>query len=54
MSDRLLEITEQRFVEDDLNTLVEYGLLRHDYNPKGDNIYIFTRAASRLVSDKNS
>ena len=49
-----LEITEQRFVEDDLKTLVEYGLLRHDYNSKGDNIYIFTRAASRLVGDKNS
>lgn len=49
-----LEISEQRFVEDDLNTLVEYGLLRHDYNSKGDNIYIFTRAASRLVGDKNS
>lgn len=44
-----LEIAEPRFVEDDLRTLVEYGLLRHDYNSKGDNLYIFTRAASRLV-----
>lgn len=49
-----LEITDPRFVEDDLQTLLEYGLLRHDYNKKGENIYIFTRAASRLVSDKNS
>ncbi|MFT6780083.1 MAG: hypothetical protein ACJAV1_004032 [Paraglaciecola sp.] len=49
-----LEISEPRFVEDDLRTLLEYGLLRHDYNSKGDNLYIFTRAASRLVADKKS
>ncbi len=46
-----IEITEPRFVEDDLNTLIEYGLLRHEYNSKDDNVYIFTRAASRLVQD---
>ena len=45
-----LQIDEPRFVEDDLRTLLEYGLLRHEYNSKGDNLYIFTRAASRLVS----
>ena len=49
-----LEISEPRFVEDDLRTLLEYGLLRHDYNSKGDNLYLFTRAASRLVADKKS
>lgn len=49
-----IEITEPRFVEDDLKTLVEYGLLRHDYNSKGDNLYISTRAASRLVCENNS
>jgi hypothetical protein len=49
-----LEISEPRFVEDDLRTLLEYGLLRHDYNSKGDNLYVFTRAASRLVADKKS
>tara|TARA_Y100000296_G_C5064800_1_gene201783 strand:- start:110 stop:679 length:570 start_codon:yes stop_codon:yes gene_type:complete len=49
-----LEIVEPRFVEDDLKTLVEYGLLRHDYNSKGDDLYIFTRAASRLVDEQIS
>jgi len=49
-----LKIAEPRFVEDDLKTLLEYGLLRHDYNSNGDNLYIFTRAASRLVGDNNS
>lgn len=45
-----LEITEPRFVEDDLATLVELGLLRHAYNSKGSNMYMFTRSASYLVS----
>ncbi len=45
-----LEINEQRFVEDDLQILIEYGLLRHDFNSNGDNLYIFTRAAAKLVS----
>ncbi len=49
-----LEISEPRFVEDDLKTLLEYGLLHHDYNSKGDNLYVFTRAASRLVSSRKS
>lgn len=47
-----LDITEQKFVEDDLKTLVEYGLLRHEYNKSGNNIYMFTRAGSQLVQDK--
>lgn len=49
-----LDIAEPRFVEDDLRTLLEYGLLRHDYNSKGENLYIFTRAASRLVAGEHS
>ena len=49
-----LEISEPRFVEDDFKTLLELSLLRHDYNSKGENIYIFTRAASRLVGAKDS
>ncbi len=49
-----LEISEPRFVEDDLKTLLGYGLLRHDYNSQGHNLYIFTRAASRLVGNENS
>lgn len=44
-----IEYDEPRFIEDDLKSLIELGLLRHDYNSKGDNLYIFTRAASSLV-----
>lgn len=46
-----LEISEPRFIEDDLSTLVELGLIRHDYNSKGENIYLYTRAGSRLVGN---
>lgn len=49
-----LDIAEPIFVEDDLRTLLECGLLRHDFNSKGDNLYIFTRAASRLVAGEYS
>ena len=48
-----LDISEPTFVEDDLRTLFEYGLLRHDFNSKGDNLYIITRAAARLVSGES-
>lgn len=43
------EIIEPRFIEDDLKTLVDLGLLRHDISPIGDNLYLYTRAASNLV-----
>jgi hypothetical protein len=46
-----IDIDEQRFVEDDFKTLVELGLLRHDYNSKGSNLYIFTRQGASLVSE---
>ncbi len=44
-----LEIEEPRFIEDDINILIELGLLRHDYNSNGESIYVYTRAASKLV-----
>lgn len=47
--ERGVSIRESRFIEDDLKTLVELGLLRQDLNGNGDNIYIFTRVASELV-----
>lgn len=43
------EIIEPRFIEDDLKTLVDLGLLRHDISLSGDNLYFYTRAASNLV-----
>lgn len=49
-----LVITEQKFEEFDIKTLVEYSLLRNEYNKSSNNIYIFTRAVSRSVKDKNS
>lgn len=45
-----LEVKQARFIEDDLRTLIEYGLLLLDYNSQGGKLYIFTRAASELVS----
>ncbi|WP_018993798.1 hypothetical protein [Thioalkalivibrio sp. ALgr1] len=48
-----MEIPDPRFLEDDLKTLVELGLLRHDLNGRGDNLYIFTRTASELVLSAN-
>jgi len=48
-----MKISDHRFLEDDLKTLVELGLLRHDLNGKGQNLYIFTRAASELVRSAN-
>lgn len=49
-----LEISEQRFVEDDLQILIKYGLLRQDFNSSGKNLYTFTRAASNLVGNESS
>jgi hypothetical protein len=37
---------EPRFIDDDLNVLVESGLLRLDYNSKGERLYVFTRFAA--------
>jgi len=45
-----IEADDLRFIEDDLKTLVEFGLLRHDYNSSGNNLYLLTRAASKFVA----
>tara|TARA_R110000850_G_scaffold275704_1_gene415560 strand:+ start:86 stop:673 length:588 start_codon:yes stop_codon:yes gene_type:complete len=52
-NEREMKISDPRFLEDDLKTLVELGLLRHDFNEKGNNLYIFTRSASELVLSAN-
>ena len=44
-----IKYSDRRFVEDDLNTLVRLGLLRHDCSPKGYHRFGFTRAGSALV-----
>lgn len=45
-----IDIAEPRFIEDDLKYMIELGLLRLDYNSKGENLYIYTRSASQLVN----
>lgn len=44
-----LEVTEPRFIEDDLNTLVDLGILRLDYGSKGTRKFIITRQAMKLA-----
>lgn len=50
----IIDISDPRFLEDDLKTLLVTDLLRHDYNSKGHDLYIFTRAASELVKSMKS
>jgi hypothetical protein len=44
-----VDYDEPRFLEDDFNNLVSYGLLLQDYNGKGQPVYRITRLASKLV-----
>ncbi|MDO8345863.1 MAG: hypothetical protein Q7T48_21875 [Cellvibrio sp.] len=46
-------IEDARFLQEDLNTLVNLKLLRHGYNSRGEAIYHLTRTASRLVLKSN-
>lgn len=38
-----INISEDRFVKDDLNSLVDLGVLSLDYNSKGELLYLLTR-----------
>jgi hypothetical protein len=40
---------ETRFFRDDLTLMVDLSLLMQDQNSKGDPIYYYTRAASKLI-----
>jgi hypothetical protein len=46
---RTIKCDEQRFIEDDLRTLVELGLLRLDYTKQGSRIFYLTREATNLL-----
>jgi len=46
---RKIKCDEQRFIEDDLRTLVEFGLLRLDYTKQGNRIFYLTREATNLL-----
>jgi len=43
---------ESRFLHDDLELMVTLGLLKLDHNSRGDPLYRYTRAASKLVAEK--
>lgn len=45
-----IEYEEGQFIEDDLHTLVDLGLLNQDYNSMGDPLYIITRAAVKFLA----
>jgi len=45
-----IEITEPRFIEDDLNQLVNTGLLIFDHSPQGNRNFRITRLAVKLLS----
>lgn len=45
-----IQYEEPRFIEDDLSTLVELHLMRHNLNSKGANQYKITRAASKYIN----
>lgn len=49
-----MQIEDERFLEDDLNRLIDLGLLRNRLNSSGNNVYIYTRAASEYVQELNS
>lgn len=44
-----IQYEEPRFIEDDLLTLVELGLMRHDLNSQSANLYKITRTASKYI-----
>jgi hypothetical protein len=44
-----IEPADQQFIEDDLRILVALGLLRVSLNPRGQNLYHYTRAAQALL-----
>ena len=48
-ANRLIEIGEPRFVEDDLAQLCELGLLIADYNSQGHRLFRLTRSAAKLA-----
>ena len=52
--DGMIEIEEQRFVDDDLNQLVDLSLLRGDYNSQGGRVFYITRAAIKLLQQINN
>ncbi|WP_067643103.1 hypothetical protein [Dokdonella koreensis] len=47
-----LRVDDPRFLEDDLTTLVDLGLLDLSYNSKGGRLFSLKRAAARFVESR--
>ena len=48
-ADPKIEITEERFIEDDLNQLIQLGFLLYEKSLKGKPRYRYTRLASKYL-----
>lgn len=49
-----IELTEERFVEDDLDSLVNVGFLSPDFGSSGSAFWRLTRSGARFVDQLNS
>ncbi|MEN1930025.1 hypothetical protein WCE37_13680 [Luteimonas sp. MJ250] len=47
-----LAVTDPRFLQDDLTTLVELGFLDLEYNGSGERLFSFKRVAARFVESR--
>lgn len=45
-----IEYDEPQFIDDDINTLIDIGLLKVDYNSRGNRLYVITRAAVKFLN----
>ena len=44
-----IEYIEPQFIDDDIKSLTEIGLLKVDYNSRGERLYVITRAAVKFL-----
>lgn len=44
-----IEYDEPQFIDDDINTLIDIGLLKVDYNNRGNRLFVITRAAVKFL-----
>lgn len=49
-SQEQISFSEPQFIEDDLRSLVDPGLLRLDYNSSGSRLFLFTRMAACVAT----
>lgn len=49
-----VDFSEPQFIEDDLTTLVDFGLLNLTHNSKGERVFKFKRNAAALVEQRRA